>query len=166
MLTGDAGITVFHGCRMGLGSVSLPPSRVTNGEAKSRERLMRPYAMRIYLHLCCFNRPYDGQSQTRIRLGWLGLGSSGCPSRCEPPVFLPGRAEGSLHSTPATQVAQRRRRREPPDGGCEPKCDFSKMRFFAGSAGRARLLPSRISGRSSAQTFSALSKPSLGETIP
>nr|VFJ96756.1 MAG: hypothetical protein BECKH772A_GA0070896_1010910 [Candidatus Kentron sp. H]VFJ97366.1 MAG: hypothetical protein BECKH772B_GA0070898_1011012 [Candidatus Kentron sp. H]VFK02693.1 MAG: hypothetical protein BECKH772C_GA0070978_1009912 [Candidatus Kentron sp. H] len=28
--------------------------------------------------------------------------------------------------------------------GCEPKCDFSKMRFFAGFAGRARRLPSRI----------------------
>ena len=24
--------------------------------------------MRIYLDLCCFNRPYDDQSQTRIRL--------------------------------------------------------------------------------------------------
>lgn len=24
--------------------------------------------LRLYLDLCCFNRPYDDQSQTRIRL--------------------------------------------------------------------------------------------------
>ncbi len=24
--------------------------------------------MRLYLDLCCFNRPYDDQTQTRIRL--------------------------------------------------------------------------------------------------
>lgn len=25
-------------------------------------------SMRIYMDLCCFNRPYDDQGQTRIRL--------------------------------------------------------------------------------------------------
>ncbi|OGT11194.1 MAG: PIN domain protein [Gallionellales bacterium RIFCSPHIGHO2_02_FULL_57_16] len=42
--------------------------------------------MRIYLDLCCFNRPYDDQAQTRIRLeteAKLVLQQKVCDGACE-----------------------------------------------------------------------------------
>ncbi len=125
--------------------------------------------MRIYLDLCRFNCLYDDQSQTRIRLGWLGSNADRRETRAPSlrATSLAMQAGGSLRSTPATQApvtpappialcashnpeaaslqrlppgTPRRERKAEPTGSAPATCRHSRLRLVH-CALNARLRP-------------------------